>query len=155
MQQKNSGVVTIKKYAATLNSGPGVYRMMNESGEVLYVGKAKNLRKRVYSYTKMDRQSIRIQRMISATFAMEFVSTHTEAEALLLESNLIKKFAPKYNILLRDDKSFPFILLTRDHDYPQVLKYRGAQKRKGDYFGPFASVWAVDEALSILSLIHI
>ena len=150
MQQKNSGVVTIKKYAATLNSGPGVYRMMNESGEVLYVGKAKNLRKRVYSYTKMDRQSIRIQRMISATFAMEFVSTHTEAEALLLESNLIKKFAPKYNILLRDDKSFPFILLTRDHDYPQVLKYRGAQKRKGDYFGPFASVWAVDEALSIL-----
>ena len=106
MQQKNFGVVTIKKYAATLNSGPGVYRMMNERGEVLYVGKAKNLRKRVYSYTKMDRQSIRIQRMISSTFAMEFVSTHTEAEALLLEFNLIKKFAPKYNILLRDDKVF-------------------------------------------------
>ena len=145
-----SGVNVISRYLLTLKTGPGVYRMINKDGDVLYVGKAKNLKNRVASYTRVNRQSVRIQRMIAATRSMEFVNTHTEAEALLLESNLIKRFAPKYNILLRDDKSFPFILLTSDHEYPQIVKYRGAQKRKGTYFGPFASVWAVNETLSIL-----
>jgi len=144
------GVSVIAAYLKHLPSNPGVYRMINGKGDVLYVGKAKSLKKRVVAYTHPDRQSVRIRRMISETVTMEFVSTHTEAEALLLESNLIKRFAPKYNILLRDDKSFPHILLTAGHDYPQILKSRGAQNRKGDYFGPFASVWAVNETLAVL-----
>ncbi len=144
------GVAVIAAYLKTLPSTPGVYRMINTRGDVLYVGKAKSLKKRVVAYTHPDRQSIRIRRMISETASMEFVTTHTEAEALLLESNLIKRFAPKYNILLRDDKSFPHILVTSGHDFPQILKYRGAQNRKGDYFGPFASVWAVNETLAVL-----
>jgi excinuclease ABC subunit C len=144
------GAGVIAGYLRTLPSNPGVYRMINVRGDVLYVGKAKNLKKRVVAYTHPDRQSIRIRRMISETATMEFVTTHTEAEALLLESNLIKRFAPKYNILLRDDKSFPHILVTGEHDYPQILKHRGAQNKKGDFFGPFASVWAVNETLSVL-----
>jgi len=146
----DTGVVVIKKYLETLISSPGVYRMINKFGDVLYVGKAKNLKKRVTSYTNLSRQSVRIQRMISITCSMEFITTHTEAEALLLESNLIKRFMPRYNILLRDDKMFPFILVKDDHDYPQVLKFRGRQRKKGNYFGPFASVWAVNETLDIL-----
>jgi excinuclease ABC subunit C len=144
------GAAVIEAYLKTLPSTPGVYRMLNSKGDVLYVGKAKSLKKRVVAYTHPDRQSVRIRRMISETVSMEFVTTHTEAEALLLESNLIKRFAPKYNILLRDDKSFPHILVTNGHDYPQILKHRGAQNRKGDYFGPFASVWAVNETLAVL-----
>jgi len=144
------GVPVIVAYLKTLPASPGVYRMINTAGEVLYVGKAKNLKKRVVAYTHPDRQSNRIRRMISQTASMEFVTTHTEAEALLLESNLIKRFAPKYNILLRDDKSFPHILLTGGHDFPQILKTRGAHNKVGDYFGPFASVWAVNETLSVL-----
>ncbi|WP_229734270.1 excinuclease ABC subunit UvrC [Terasakiella brassicae] len=140
----------IKGYLKTLASRPGVYRMLNEKGDVLYVGKAKSLKKRVANYTTPQRLTIRIQRMISQTYAMEFITTHTEAEALLLESNLIKKLKPRYNILLRDDKSFPMILVTGDHDYPQVLKHRGAKNRKGRYFGPFASAWAVNETLNTL-----
>jgi len=124
--------------------------MLGEGGKVLYVGKAKNLKKRVASYTKPERQSVRIRRMVAQTLTMEFVTTHTEAEALLLEANLIKKLAPRYNILLRDDKSFPEILVTSAHDFPRVLKHRGARKEKGDYFGPFASVWAVNETLTVL-----
>ncbi len=124
--------------------------MINTKGDVLYVGKAKNLKKRVTSYIRPDLQPIRTRRMITETASMEFVTTHTEAEALLLESNLIKRYRPRYNILLRDDKSFPSILLTGDHAFPQVLKHRGAQNRKGDYYGPFASVWAVNEALATL-----
>ena len=144
------GVGVIRSYLATLPGTPGVYRMIKADGAVLYVGKAKNLRKRVASYTKLGRQPVRIRRMVADTAAMEFVTTETEAEALLLESNLIKRFAPRYNILLRDDKSFPFLLLTGDHPIPQVLKYRGARTRKGEYFGPFASVWAVNESVAVL-----
>ncbi|NQU62484.1 MAG: excinuclease ABC subunit UvrC [Rhodospirillales bacterium] len=144
------GVPVIEQYLKTLPGAPGVYRMINAKGDVLYVGKAKDLKKRVTSYTRLSGQPIRTQRMIAATRSMEFVTTHTEVEALLLEADLIKRYHPRYNILLRDDKSFPSILVTRDHGFPQVLKHRGAQSRKGDYFGPFASVWAVNEALSVL-----
>ena len=145
-----TGVAVIEAHLKTLPGTPGVYRMINADGKVLYVGKAKSLKKRVAAYAKPARQSIRIRRMISETATMEFVTTHTEAEALLLESNLIKRYTPRYNILLRDDKSFPFILITGDHDYPQIVKYRGSQKRPGAYFGPFASVWAVNETLAVL-----
>ena len=144
------GAEVIAGHLKTLPGSPGVYRMIGADGAVLYVGKAKDLKKRVAAYTAPDRQSIRIRRMIALTTDMEFVTTATEAEALLLESNLIKRYAPRYNILLRDDKSFPYILVTGDHDYPQVVKYRGAKSRRGDYFGPFASVWAVNDALNVL-----
>lgn len=145
-----TGAHVIEGYLKTLPAKPGVYRMLSVDGRVLYVGKAKALKKRVASYTKPERQSVRIQRMVAQTAAMEFVITHTEAEALLLEANLIKKLAPRYNILLRDDKSFPEILLTSDHDYPRVVKHRGAHKAGQEYFGPFASVWAVNETLTVL-----
>ena len=145
-----AGATVIDGYLKTLPSAPGVYRMINTKGDVLYVGKAKNLKKRVASYTRPDRQPIRTRRIIAETASMEFVTTHTEAEALLLEANLIKRYRPRYNILLRDDKSFPSILLTGDHAFPQVLKHRGAESRKGNYYGPFASVWAVNEALATL-----
>ncbi len=144
------GVAVIRSYLKTLPNNPGVYRMINEAGKVLYVGKAKSLIKRVTSYTNLTRQSNRIRRMVLETTSMEFVTTHTEAEALLLEANLIKRYAPRYNILLRDDKSFPQIMVTGDHGYPQIVKHRGARKRKGDYFGPFASAWAVNETLTFL-----
>lgn len=147
---QSPGIAIIEAHLKTLPNRPGVYRMINVDGKVLYVGKAKSLKKRVSAYTRPDRQSIRIRRMIFETASMEFVTTHTEAEALLLESNLIKRYAPRYNILLRDDKSFPYILIAREHDYPRVLKYRGAQTHKGDYFGPFASVWAVNKTLDVL-----
>lgn len=149
------GVACIKGYLPRLPMGAGVYRMLNKRGDVLYVGKAKSLRKRVTSYTNLNRQSNRIRRMVNETVSMEFVSTHTEAEALLLESDLIKRYAPRYNILLRDDKSFPAILVTGDHDFPQVLKHRGARKRKGQYFGPFASAWAVNETLTFLQRVFL
>ncbi|HRJ66524.1 MAG TPA: excinuclease ABC subunit UvrC [Alphaproteobacteria bacterium] len=145
-----AGVAVIEACVKTLPGSPGVYRMMNAAGDVLYVGKAKNLKKRVTAYTQPQKQSIRIQRMIAATASMEFTTTHTEAEALLLEANLIKKLKPRYNILLRDDKSFPYILITGDHDFPQVTKHRGARDRKGEYFGPFASGFAVNETLAVL-----
>ena len=145
-----AGVAIIEGHLRTLPAGPGVYRMINKAGDVLYVGKAKNLRKRVVSYTKLARQPNRLRRMVSETASMEFVTTHTEAEALLLEANLIKRLKPRYNILLRDDKSFPAILVTGDHEFPQVLKHRGSRARKGDYFGPFASAWAVNETLATL-----
>lgn len=144
------GVGVIERYLKTLSSKPGVYRMIGADGRVLYVGKAKALKKRVASYTKVDRMSVRIHRMVGQTASMEFVTTHTEVEALLLEANLIKRLAPRYNILLRDDKMFPDILLTSDHDFPRVVKHRGAHKAGGEYFGPFASVWAVNETLAIL-----
>ena len=145
-----AGAAVIARHLRTLPGSPGVYRMIAADGGVLYVGKAKDLKKRVAAYTKPERQSIRIRRMIALTTDMEFVTTATEAEALLLESNLIKRYAPRYNILLRDDKSFPYILVTGDHDFPQVVKYRGSRARPGDYFGPFASVWAVNDALNVL-----
>ncbi len=144
------GVAVIEGYLKTLPGMPGVYRMLNGRGDALYVGKAKNLKKRVASYCNLKRQSNRLRRMIAETVSMEFVTTHTEAEALLLEANLIKRYKPRYNILLRDDKSFPKILLTSDHPYPRVLKHRGAVNSKGEYFGPFASAWAVNETLTVL-----
>lgn len=145
-----AGAAVIEAYLKNLPGKPGVYRMLNADGKVLYVGKAKSLKKRVAAYARPLRQTMRIRRMINETASMEFITTHTEAEALLLESNLIKRYAPRYNILLRDDKSFPFILVAKDHPYPQIMKYRGAQNRPGDYFGPFASVWAVNETLAVL-----
>ena len=147
---ENAGVAAIRAALKTLPGSPGVYRMISAEDQVLYVGKAKNLKKRVANYTNLNRQGLRIARMINRTRAMEFVTTHTEAEALLLEANLIKRLAPHYNILLRDDKSFPYILVTGDHDFPQVLKYRGARNRDGQYFGPFASAGAVNQSLAVL-----
>src|SRR6516165_11452165 len=130
--------------------GPGVYRMIAANGEVLYVGKAKNVRKRIASYMRPLSQSSRIARMVALTASMVFVSTGTETEALLLETNFIKQMKPRFNVLMRDDKSFPYILLTGDHPAPQIAKHRGARSRKGAYFGPFASVWAVNRTLNAL-----
>ncbi len=144
------GVDVIKKHWRHAPNGPGVYRMIAENGEVLYVGKAKNVRKRVASYTRLAGHVNRIARMISATTTMMFISVETETDALLLEANLIKQMKPRFNVLMRDDKSFPYILIAKDHDAPQILKHRGARVRKGDYFGPFASVWAVNRALNAL-----
>ena len=145
-----TGAAVIRSHLKTLPGSPGVYRMINARGRVLYVGKAKNLRHRVASYTNPRRQSTRLLRMVAETASMEFVTTHTEAEALLLEANLIKRLKPRYNILLRDDKSFPSILVTGDHSFPRILKHRGARNRKGDYFGPFASAGAVNQTLAVL-----
>jgi excinuclease ABC subunit C len=124
------GVAVIKRYWKHAPNGPGVYRMIAESGEVLYVGKAKNVRKRVASYTRLAGHVNRIARMISATASMLFISVETETEALLLEANLIKQMKPRFNVLMRDDKSFPYILIARDHDAPQISKHRGARVRK-------------------------
>jgi excinuclease ABC subunit C len=129
---------------------PGVYRMLDQAGEVLYVGKAKSIRKRVASYARPTGHDSRIARMIAATASLEFVTTRTETEALLLEANLIKRLRPRFNVLMRDDKSFPYIVISRDHPAPQILKHRGARTRPGDYFGPFASVWAVNRTITAL-----
>lgn len=144
------GVEVVKKFWKHAPQGPGVYRMIAESGEVLYVGKAKNVRKRVASYTRLAGHVNRIARMISSTASMMFISVETETDALLLEANLIKQLKPRFNVLMRDDKSFPYILIARDHAAPQITKHRGARQRKGDYFGPFANVWAVSRALNAL-----
>ena len=145
-----SGPAVITQYLKTLPGSPGVYRMLDAAGNVIYVGKARNLRARVTSYARAGNHTNRITRMIANTAAMEFVSVRTEAEALLLEANLIKRFRPRYNVLLRDDKSFPYILIARDHKAPQILKHRGARNRKGDYFGPFASAGAVNRTINML-----
>ena len=147
---KLSGADLIGEIVKTLPNSPGVYRMMDERESVLYVGKARSLKKRVASYSRLHGHTTRIQRMIVATARMEFITTKTEAEALLLEANLIKQLKPRYNVLLRDDKSFPYILVTDDHEAPQVVKHRGARKRKGDYFGPFASAGAVNRSIDTL-----
>ncbi len=144
------GTAVIRAHLRDAPKGPGVYRMLSESGEVLYVGKARSIRKRIASYARGVGHSNRIARMISLTSSMLFVSTGTETEALLLEANYIKQMKPRFNVLLRDDKSFPYILLTGDHDAPQLTKHRGARNRKGDFFGPFASVWAVNRTLNAL-----
>ncbi len=145
-----AGVEVIRNHLATLPIGPGVYRMLNGRGDALYVGKARNLKKRVANYTNPAKQPYRLQRMIAETVSMEFVTTHTEVEALLLEANLINQLRPRYNVLLRDDKSFPYILITGDHDFPQIVKHRGSQKRKGNYYGPFATVGAVNRTITAL-----
>ena len=144
------GTEVIADVVKRLPNGPGVYRMIDENGDVLYVGKARSLKKRVTNYATLAGQPNRIARMIQATATMEFVTTRTETEALLLEANLIKRLRPRFNVLLRDDKSFPYILLTGDHGAPQIVKHRGAHKRKGKYFGPFASAGAVNRTINAL-----
>src|ERR1700733_7227728 len=144
------GPARIQAYLKTLPDAPGVYRMLDAKGDVLYVGKAKSLRKRVAAYAKTGGLTDRISRMIADTADMLFVTTQSETEALLLESNLIKRLKPRYNVSFRDDKSFPNILLREDHAYPQLLKHRGAKTIKGVYFGPFASAGAVNRTLSAL-----
>ncbi|MDR9484551.1 MAG: excinuclease ABC subunit UvrC [Sediminimonas sp.] len=145
-----TGHEVIQGYLRTLDASPGVYRMLDAQARVLYVGKARNLRARVSNYARPSGHSARIARMISETASMMFLTTRTETEALLLEQNLIKQLKPHYNVLLRDDKSFPNILLTKDHPFPQIRKHRGAKKEKGSYFGPFASAGAVNRTLNQL-----
>src|SRR5215468_7242033 len=145
-----AGRAAILGHARHAPAGPGVYRMIDASGDVLYVGKAKGIRKRILSYARPTGYDPRIERMIAATASLEFVSTATETEALLLEANLIKRLRPRFNVLLRDDKSFPYILITNDHWAPQILKHRGARTRPGSYYGPFASVWAVNRTITAL-----
>jgi excinuclease ABC subunit C len=145
-----AGRAAIARHARLAPSAPGVYRMLDAKGDVLYVGKAKNIKKRIVAYTRPGGYDPRIERMIAATASLEFVSTATETEALLLEANLIKRLRPRFNVLLRDDKSFPYILITSDHWAPQILKHRGAHSRAGRYYGPFASVWAVNRTITAL-----
>lgn len=150
-----TGHLVIQNYLKSLDNSPGVYRMLDQRGEVLYVGKARNLKKRVSNYAKGHGHSARIGRMIAATAAMMFLTTRTETEALLLEQNLIKQLKPRYNVLLRDDKSFPNILVTKTHEYPQITKHRGAKTEKGDYYGPFASAGSVNRTLNHLQKIFL
>jgi excinuclease ABC subunit C len=145
-----AGIAAIRNVLKTLPVRPGVYRMQDARGDVLYVGKARTLRSRVTSYTQVPRLTKRLQRMVSQTRSMTIVTTRTEAEALLLEAQLIKRFRPPYNVLLRDDKSFPFILLREDHAFPRVQKHRGARRIKGQYYGPFASAGSVTRTLNAL-----
>ena len=149
-QSMAAGRSAIERYAKLAPTAPGVYRMVDVDGEVLYVGKAKSIRKRIINYTRPAGLDTRIMRIIAATHHIEFVTTRTETEALLLEANLIKRLRPRFNVLLRDDKSFPYILITADHPAPQIVKHRGARNRPGDYFGPFASVWAVNRTVTAL-----
>ncbi len=147
MTEAAIGVGVIERTLLTLPLSPGVYRMLDGKGKALYVGKAKQLKKRVYSYTQLARLSERLRLMVSQTVSMEIVTTHTEAEALLLEANLIKRLKPRYNIVLRDDKNYPWLMLTEDHAFPQVAKFRGAQVKGRSYWGPFASAWAVNQTV--------
>jgi len=152
---KLSGHSLIQSYLKALTAQPGVYRMLDAEGRVLYVGKARNLRARVSSYARPAGHSARIARMIHATHAMMFLTTRTETEALLLEQNLIKQLKPYFNVLLRDDKSFPNILVAKDHPFPQIKKHRGAKKEKGDYYGRFASAGAVNRTLNQLQKVFL
>jgi excinuclease ABC subunit C len=145
-----AGRAAIVHFAKLAPSRPGVYRMIDGRGDVLYVGKAKNVKKRIQAYARPTGLDTRIERMIAATRSVEFVVTRTETEALLLEANLIKRLRPRFNVVLRDDKSFPYILITSDHWAPQILKHRGARNRQGHYYGPFASVWAVNRTINAL-----
>lgn len=149
------GYLCVHSYLDSLDNSPGVYRMLDEKGAVLYVGKARNLKKRVSSYAKASGHSARIGRMVTATASMMFLTTHTETEALLLEQNLIKQLKPRYNVLLRDDKSFPNILVSRTHEFPQIKKHRGKRSEKGDYYGPFASAGAVNRTLNQLQKVFL
>jgi excinuclease ABC subunit C len=145
-----AGVAAIRNVLKTLPSKPGVYRMYDARGDVLYVGKAKALKNRVTNYTQVERLPNRLRRMVAQTLSMTIVTTNSEAEALLLEAQLIKRYRPAYNVLLRDDKSFPFILLRSDHAYPRIQKHRGARRAKGNYYGPFASAGSVNTTLNAL-----
>jgi excinuclease ABC subunit C len=146
----DAGVKAIRETVRTLKPKPGVYRMLDARGDVLYVGKARALKNRVANYCQVANLSSRLQRMVSQTRRMEIVTTNSEAEALLLEAQLIKRFRPPYNVLLRDDKSFPFILLRADHPFPRIMKHRGARTAKGDYYGPFASAGSVNTTVNAL-----
>ncbi len=145
-----AGVAAIRETVKVLKPKPGVYRMLDARGDVLYVGKARSLKARVANYTQVKALSGRLTRMVSQTRAMEIVTTNSEAEALLLEAQLIKRYRPPFNVLLRDDKSFPFILLRADHDFPRIQKHRGARKAKGNYYGPFASAGSVNTTINAL-----
>ncbi len=145
-----AGVAAIREVVQTLKPRPGVYRMLDARGDVLYVGKAKVLKNRVANYTQVERLPLRLKRMVSQCRAMIIVTTNSEAEALLLEAQLIKRYRPPYNVLLRDDKSFPFILLRSDHAFPRIMKHRGARKAKGNYYGPFASAGSVNTTINAL-----
>ncbi|WP_369820184.1 excinuclease ABC subunit UvrC [Thioclava sp. SK-1] len=153
--QKLRAHALIADYVTRLDGSPGVYRMLNELGEVLYVGKARNLKARVSSYARQNGHTARISRMIHETRRMMFLTTRTETEALLLERNLIKQLKPRYNVLLRDDKSFPNILIPTDHPFPMITKHRGARKQKGHYFGPFASARAAYQTLNHLERVFL
>ncbi len=146
----DAGITAIREVVKTLKPKPGVYRMLDARGDVLYVGKARSLKARVTNYTQPKGLTNRLVRMISQTRAMEIVTTNSEAEALLLEAQFIKRFRPPYNVLLRDDKSFPFILLREGHDFPRIMKHRGARKHKGQYYGPFASAGSVNTTINAL-----
>ncbi|MEP7223294.1 MAG: excinuclease ABC subunit UvrC, partial [Novosphingobium sp.] len=146
----DQGVAAIRETLATLPPRPGVYRMLDARGDVLYVGKARALKNRVANYTQVDRLPIRLKRMVSQTRSMTIVTTNSEAEALLLEAQLIKRYRPPYNVLLRDDKSFPFILLRTDHQFPRIMKHRGARRAIGNYYGPFASAGSVNTTINAL-----
>jgi excinuclease ABC subunit C len=148
-----AGSNKIREIAKTLPDSSGVYRMVDINGEVLYIGKARMLRKRVLSYCNVNKLPVRLQRMVAATNDMAFVHTNTEIEALLLEANLIKKLKPRYNVLLRDDKSFPYIAITSGHEFPMLTKYRGSRKENHKYFGPFASSGAVNRTINVLQRI--
>jgi excinuclease ABC subunit C len=145
-----NGQKIIRRYVERLPGTPGVYRMLDAKGEALYIGKAKHLKNRVSSYLNLGALGLRMQQVVSQTVTMEFTTTRSEAEALLLEANLVKKLSPRYNMLLKDDKSFPYILLSGDHDYPRIAKHRGAKIKKGKYFGPFTSGLAVNETITLL-----
>src|SRR5581483_10859214 len=146
----SQGIAAIRAALKTLPAGPGVYRMLDRRGDALYVGKARNLRARVINYTNLGNLSVRLKRMVAETRTLEVVVTHTEVEALLLENNLIKRLMPRYNVLLRDDKSFPYIHLMSEHEFPKLAKYRGARNEPGEYYGPFASAGAVGRTLVAL-----
>ncbi|EAQ29467.1 excinuclease ABC subunit C [Erythrobacter sp. NAP1] len=145
-----AGVEAIRETVKTLKPVPGVYRMLDARGDVLYVGKARSLKARVANYTQVNQLTTRLMRMVSQCRSMEIVTTNSEAEALLLEAQLIKRFRPPFNVLLRDDKSFPFILLRADHEFPRIHKHRGARRAKGNYYGPFASAGSVNTTLNAL-----
>ena len=149
------GVAVIEAALVNIPFSPGVYRMLDANGDALYVGKARNLKRRVTSYTQIGRLPERLRRMVSETVSMETITTHTEAEALLLEANLIKRLKPRFNIVLRDDKSYPWLMLTEDHPFPQISKHRGAHVRKASYWGPFASAWAVNQTVTAMQRVFL
>jgi excinuclease ABC subunit C len=153
--KSTTGASAIEQALATMPAGPGVYRMLDAKGDALYVGKARSLKRRVAAYAQIARLPERLRRMVSETVSMEIVTTHTEAEALLLEANLIKRLKPRFNIVLRDDKSYPWLMLTEDHPFPQIAKHRGAQLRKGSYWGPFASAWAVNQTVTAMQRVFL
>ncbi|MEY3730743.1 MAG: hypothetical protein RLZZ57_1499 [Pseudomonadota bacterium] len=149
------GLAVLEAALPTLPTSPGVYRMLDEKGEALYVGKARSLRKRVTSYTQLGRLPERLRRMVFETQSLEVVTTASEAEALLLEANFIKRFRPRFNIVLRDDKSYPWLVITEDHAFPQIAKHRGERRKGASYWGPFASVWAVNQTINALQRVFL